>query len=49
LFSRDSLIVFAVRQHFRRRRIYAAELARYDVVRLRSPREVARWLNDAAK
>jgi adenylate kinase family enzyme len=43
-FSRDSLILFAFRQHFRRRRVYPVELARYPVVRLRSPREVEEWL-----
>jgi adenylate kinase family enzyme len=43
-FSRDSLILFAFRQHFRRRRVYPVELARYAVVRLRSPREVEEWL-----
>ncbi len=43
-FSRDSLILFAFRQHFRRRRVYPVELAPYPVVRLRSPREVEAWL-----
>ncbi len=43
-FSRDSLILFAFRQHFRRRRVYPTELAPYNVVRLRSPREVDAWL-----
>jgi adenylate kinase family enzyme len=49
LFSRDSLIVYAFRAHFRRRRSYPAALAPYEVVRLRSPREVERWLDDATK
>jgi adenylate kinase family enzyme len=49
LFSRDSLILFAFRQHLRRRRIYAAELAPYTVVRLRSRREVEQWLATVAK
>lgn len=44
LFSRDSLILFALRQHFRRRHLYPAELASYSVVRLRTPREVDTWL-----
>jgi hypothetical protein len=44
LWGRDALIPFALRSHFRRRRQYPVELARYDVVRLRSPREVERWL-----
>jgi adenylate kinase family enzyme len=48
-FSRDSLILFAFRQHFRRRRVYPAELAPYKVVRLRSPREVERWLDSVTK
>jgi len=43
-FSRDSLIIFAFRQHFRRRRLYPAALAPYNVARLRSPREVDAWL-----
>jgi adenylate kinase family enzyme len=49
LFSRDSLVLYALRAHFRNRRKYPAELARYSVVRLRSPREVERWLDHAAK
>ena len=49
LFSRDSLILFAFRQHFRRRRLYPTELAPYNVVRLRSPREVERWLKTAPR
>jgi adenylate kinase family enzyme len=44
-FSRDSLILFALRQHPRRRRVYPTELARFNLVRLRSPREVERWLD----
>jgi hypothetical protein len=48
-FSRDSLILFAFRQHFRRRRVYLAVLAPYKVVRLRSPREVEQWLATVAK
>ena len=47
-FSRDSLILFALRQHFRRRRVYPSDLAPYEVVRLRSPREVERWLSTTA-
>ena len=42
--SRDSLLLFALRTYPRRRRLYPQELARYNVVRLRSPREVERWL-----
>jgi adenylate kinase family enzyme len=48
-FSRDSVIYFALRTHLRRRRNYPAELAPYTVVRLRSPREVEQWLDDATK
>jgi adenylate kinase family enzyme len=48
-FSRDSLLLYALRQHFRRRRVYTAELAPYDVVRLRTPPEVARWLSTVAE
>jgi adenylate kinase family enzyme len=44
LIGRDSLFVWAFRQHFRRRRVYPVELAPYNVVRLRSPREVDTWL-----
>ena len=44
LFSRDSLLLFALRNYPRRRRLYPSELAAFDVVRLRSPREVERWL-----
>lgn len=44
--GRRSLFVWAFRQHFRRRRVYPHELARFPVVRLRSPREVERWLED---
>jgi adenylate kinase family enzyme len=49
LLGRESLIVFALRMHFERRRRYPAELAPYGVVRLRSPREVERWLASVAK
>ena len=49
LFSRDSLVLYALRAHFRNRRKYPAALAPYSVVRLRSPREVATWLETAAK
>jgi len=40
----DALIPYALRSHFRCRRNYPAQLARYPVVRLRSPREVEHWL-----
>jgi hypothetical protein len=48
-FSRDSLILFALRQHFRRRRVYPAELAPYNVLRLRTPEEVEGWLAERPK
>jgi adenylate kinase family enzyme len=47
--ARDSLFVWTVRAHFRHRREWPARFARHprlEVVRLRSPREVARWLED---
>jgi adenylate kinase family enzyme len=45
--GRDSLVGYAVRQHFRRRRVWPPRFAcvpGLEVVRLRSPREVERWL-----
>ena len=44
LFSADSVIWYAVRNHRRRRRAWSTDLARYPVVRLRRPEEVERWL-----
>jgi shikimate kinase len=44
LWGRESLVVYAFRSHFRRRRIYPCELARYNVVRLRSQAAVDHWL-----
>lgn len=44
LFARDSLIVYALRSHFRRRRQYPVELARFPVARLRSQDEVEAFL-----
>ncbi len=43
-FSRDSLIWYALRNHSRHRRDYPERLGPYDLVRLRSPKEVERWL-----
>ena len=43
-FSRDSLIWYALRNHPRHRRLYPERLAPYNVVRLRSQREVSQWL-----
>ena len=45
--GRDSLIVYALRSHHRRRRAWPARLARYPVIRLRTPAEVERWIADA--
>jgi adenylate kinase family enzyme len=45
--SRDSLLLYALRSHFRRRRLYPTALAACSVVRLRSTREVddfVRWV-----
>jgi adenylate kinase family enzyme len=45
--GRDSLVGYAIRQHFRRRRDWPAPFVRVTglkVVRLRSPREVEDWL-----
>jgi adenylate kinase family enzyme len=42
--GRESLVGYAVRMHFDRRRRYPRELAAYPVVRLRTPEEVERWL-----
>jgi len=44
LLSRDSLLWYALRNHPRHRRVYPERLAPYEVVRLRSPKEVAQWL-----
>ncbi len=43
-FSRNALIWYALRNHPRHRRIYPERLARYNVVRLRTPKEVDAWL-----
>ena len=45
-FSRDSLLLYALRNEDRRRSTYPARLAPYDHVRLRTPRQVERWLED---
>ena len=49
IWGRESLLVFAVRSHFRRRREYPEALASWRVVRLRSPAEVERFLADVSK
>jgi adenylate kinase family enzyme len=43
-FSRESLLLFALRNQAPRRRRYPVELARFPLVRLRTPPEVERWL-----
>ncbi|HWH05192.1 MAG TPA: hypothetical protein VNT23_02010 [Gaiellaceae bacterium] len=42
--SRDSLLLYALRNVTRRRREYPQRLGRFPHVRLRSPQEVERWL-----
>jgi adenylate kinase family enzyme len=42
--GRESLIWWALQVHFARRRRYPNELAPYNVVRLRSSREIEQWL-----
>jgi adenylate kinase family enzyme len=44
LVGRESLFWWAFKQHFRRRRVYPGELARFPVVRLRTTRDVERFL-----
>jgi len=46
--GRESLVVYAMRQHFDRRRRYPVELAPYPVVRLRSQAEIDRFVRDAS-
>jgi adenylate kinase family enzyme len=47
--GRESLFGYALRMHFDRRRRYPGELAGYSVVRLRSPRDVERFLDGAGR
>ena len=44
-FSRNSLLVFTLRTYRRRRRQYPAQLGRFNLVRLRSRRDVERFLS----
>ncbi len=44
----DSLLVYAVRMHFQRRRRYPVELADYPVIRLRTQAEIDRFLADVS-
>lgn len=48
VWGRDALLPFAVRSHFRRRRVWPARFAPYNVVRLRSTEEVERWLETSS-
>jgi adenylate kinase family enzyme len=45
--GRESLFGYALRTHFARRRAWPSQLARYPVVRLRTPAEVERWLAES--
>jgi hypothetical protein len=50
--GRESLVLYAIRAHFRRRREWPDEFSRFptlEVVRLRSPREVESWLRSQAE
>jgi hypothetical protein len=47
--TRDSLLLYAVRSHRRRRRLYPEQLARFRVVRLRSTAEVERFLRSVGR
>jgi adenylate kinase family enzyme len=47
IWGRESLIVWAFRSHFRRRRTYPAQLARYPITRLKTTAQVERWIADA--
>jgi adenylate kinase family enzyme len=47
IWGRESLVVWALRSHFRRRRRWPHELARFEVVRLRTPAAVERFIADA--
>jgi adenylate kinase family enzyme len=49
LFSRDSLLLYALRMHSRRRQRYPVELASFDVARLRTTAEVESFLRNAAR
>jgi len=42
--GRDSLFGYALRMHFQNRRELPTALARFNVIRLRTPAEVAAWL-----
>jgi adenylate kinase family enzyme len=48
-FSRDSLFVWALKTHRPRRARYEERLAKYNVVRLRSPSEIETWLTGSKR
>ncbi len=47
LWGRDALIPYALRAHYRHRRLDPVRLARFPVVRLQTQAEIDRFLNDA--
>jgi adenylate kinase family enzyme len=47
--GRESLFLWAIRSHFRRRREWPAALSQWNVVRLRTPREVDAFLQSATR
>jgi hypothetical protein len=49
LHPQNSVVIYALRGYRERRRTYPSELARYPVVRLRTPAEVERFLSDAGR
>lgn len=48
-FARDSLLRFALRTYPQRRKRYPLDLARFPLVRLRSPAEIDAWLTSVAR
>jgi adenylate kinase family enzyme len=49
IWGRESLFVYAIRSHFRRRREWPEKLREFPVVRLRTPAEVERFLREAVR
>jgi adenylate kinase family enzyme len=49
VWGRESLFVWAFRQHWKRRRAWPTKLGGYPVVRLRSVAAVDRWIGDIEK
>jgi ATPase family protein associated with various cellular activities (AAA) len=49
-FGWNSMFVWTIRSYFRRRRLFPDQLSRHPhVVRLRSPRDVTRWLKSVSR